>query len=152
MTISNLEQELKDKVAEFAATDEVLKETIARLAELESLIIAHKNSRDSLDNSNLALSQVVNSMSPLLVEITSAVAKISKTSSDFAPILERLISKLNSDVKASAENTDRLIQDFEEMTRNLIGNSQEENRALSKRTIIVILLASIANILAVLVK
>lgn len=98
---SNIESELKAQVAEFAKSDEALKELIARLAELEGIIDSNQKSRDSLDKSTTSINQLASNLGSFLTLSVDSVGNISKVSTDIGSTIQRIEAEISSAVASN---------------------------------------------------
>ena len=98
---SNIESELKAQVAEFAKSDEALKEIITRLSELEGLIDAHQKSRDSLDKTTTSINQLASNLGSFLTLSVDSVGNISKVSTDIGATIQRIEAEIISAVESN---------------------------------------------------
>lgn len=134
MTESTLQNALRDKVAEFAASDEALKEVVARLSELESVINSHRESRKTLDDASKALAQVTTSLSPAFAHSADAVRDIARVSSEFGLTLnaavEDMSNKLAEHIEKSREQIERVSRLLSEHQDNLIKSSKANTTKL----------------------
>jgi DNA repair exonuclease SbcCD ATPase subunit len=122
---SNIENELKAQVSEFAKSDEALKEIISRLSELESLISANQKSRESLDKTTSSISQLASNLGSLLAVSVDSVGNISKISTDIGSTIQRIEAEISAAVSSNLEGATKEIQ-------NAVLNIQAVAEALAK--------------------
>lgn len=108
---SNIESELKAQVAEFAKSDEALKELIARLAELEGIIDSNQKSRDSLDKSTTSINQLASNLGSFLTLSVDSVGNISKVSTDIGATIQRIEAEISSAVASNLAEATKEIRD-----------------------------------------
>jgi len=101
MTQTDWEVELKQRITEFAASDESLQEMLVRLEELDSIIKTHQMDRATLDETGKALRQVTLAISKYTEESLSVVRNISKVSSEFGQVLVSLTDNVNGKIEES---------------------------------------------------
>jgi chromosome segregation ATPase len=120
---SNIENELKAQVSEFAKSDEALKEIIGRLSELEGLIAANQKSRDSLDKATASIEQLASNLGTFLKLSVDSVGNISKVSTDIGSSIQRIEADIAEMVaKSLKEGTNEIrhaISHFETVARKL---------------------------------
>ena len=107
---SNIENELKAQVSEFAKSDEALKEIISRLSELESLISANQKSRDSLDKTTSSISQLASNLGSFLTVSVDSVGSISKVSTEIGSTIQRIETEISSAVSSNLEGATKEIR------------------------------------------
>jgi len=122
---SSVEDELRAQVSEFAKSDEALKEVIARLGELDSLISAHQLSRESLDSTTRSINQLAANLGSLLTVSTSSVGDIARISTEMAAAANRLEIEINqaitSNIKGVTDKIQKSVVQIEE-----VANSQKD--------------------------
>jgi methyl-accepting chemotaxis protein len=123
---SNIENELRAQVSEFAKSDEALKEIIARLSELEGLIAANQKSRDSLDTTTTSINQLAANLGSFLTLSVDSVGNISKVSTDIGSTIQRIESGINSAVTSNLAEVTKEIKDA-------VTNIGAVSEALAKR-------------------
>jgi hypothetical protein len=107
---SSVEDELRAQVSEFAKSDEALKEVIARLGELDSLISAHQLSRESLDSTTRSINQLAANLGSLLTVSTSSVGDIARVSTEMAAATQRLEIEINKAITSNIKGVTDKIQ------------------------------------------
>lgn len=98
---SNIESELKAQVAEFAKSDEALKEIIGRLSELEGIIDSNQKSRDSLDKTTTSINQLASNLGSFLTLSVDSVGNISKVSTHIGSTIQRIEAEISSAVASN---------------------------------------------------
>jgi hypothetical protein len=107
---SNIENELKAQVSEFARSDEALKEIIARLSELEGLIAAKQKSRESLDSTTSSINQLAANLGTFLTLSVDSVGNISKVSTDIGSTIQRIEAEISSAVASNLADATKEIR------------------------------------------
>jgi len=107
---SSVEDELSARVLEFAKSDETLKEINARLGELESLISAHRLSRESLDSTTRSINELVANLGSLLTVSTSSVGDIARVATEMAAAIQRLEIEINKTITSNFKSVTDKIQ------------------------------------------
>ena len=108
---SNIENELKAQVSEFAKSDEALKEIISRLSELESLISANQKSRESLDKTTSSISQLASNLGSFLTVSVDSVGSISKVSTEIGSTIQRIEREISSAVSSNLQGAAKEMRD-----------------------------------------
>jgi len=152
MTDSTLQNALREKVAEFAASDEALKEVVARLSELESLITSHRESRATLDDASKALGLVVTSLNPVLTQSADAVRDVAKTSSEFGSTLQSLVDDMSTSIADHIEKSRIQIESISQRLSELEGNVLDSNKSSTKRILIAQGIAALCVLAVLLLK
>jgi len=152
MTDSTLQNALRDKVAEFAASDEALKEVVARLSELESLITSHRESRSTLDDASKSLGLVVTSLNPLLTQSADAVRDVAKTSIDFGSTLQSLVEVVSTSIADHIEKSRIQIESLTNRLSELESNVLDSNKSTTKRILIAQGIAAICILVVLILK
>lgn len=152
MTDSTLQNALRDKVAEFAASDEALKEVVARLSELESVITSHRESRNTLDEASKALGQATASLNPILTQSADAVREVAKTSSEFGSTLQALVDDVSISISNHIEKSRLQIESLSERLSELEKNVIESSKSSTKNVLIVQGIAALSILAALLLR
>jgi methyl-accepting chemotaxis protein len=137
---SSIEDELRAQVSEFAKSDEVLKEVIARLGELDSLISAHQLSRESLDSTSRSINQLVTNLGSLLTVSTSSVGDIARVSTEISAAIQRLEIEINKTITSNFKSVTDKIQNsviqIEEVANSQNTTIKKLSKVVAKNAII----------------
>jgi chromosome segregation ATPase len=137
---SSIEDELSARVSEFAKSDETLKEIIARLGELESLISAHRLSRESLDSTTRSIKELIANLGSLLTVSTSSVGDIARVATEMAAAIQRLEIEINKAITSNFESVADKIQKsvihIEEVANSQNTTIEKLSKVVAKNAII----------------
>ena len=129
---SNIENELKAQVSEFAKSDEALKEIIARLSELEGLIAANQKSRESLDTTTSSINQLAANLGSFLTLSVDSVGNISKVSTDIGSTIQRIEAEISLAVASNLAKATKEIRDAASDIESMAKTLAQDVAAISK--------------------